>query len=65
LEELRNLVHGVGAQGPRDRDVRLQLLRDPSVHTPNIQLVSDIACLWWSALVLAPRALCTPGRPPW
>lgn len=65
LEELRHLVHGVGGQGTRPRNSRLTTLRHLAHHTPNVQLVCDMASLWWTALLLAPEGICRPGRAPW
>jgi len=49
IQELRNLVHGAGAQGTRPRNARLGTLRQLAHRTPNIQLVCDMASLWWTA----------------
>lgn len=65
IQELRHLVHGVGGQGKRPRDARLASLRYLAHHNPNIQLVCDMASLWWTALLFDPERLCTPGRAPW
>lgn len=65
IQELRNLVHGAGAQGTRPRNARLATLRQLAHHTPNIQLVCDMASLWWTALLFDPHTLCRPGRAPW
>lgn len=65
VQELRHLVHGTGGQGHRPRDARITTLRHLATNNPNIQLVADMAVLWWTALLFDPDRLCTPGRAPW
>ena len=64
VQELRNLVHGVGGQGSR-RNARLSTLRQLAHHTPNMQLVCDVASLWWTALLFDPNRICRHGQAPW
>jgi hypothetical protein len=64
MQELRNLVHGVGSHANR-RHARLPTLRMMDNHAPNVQLVRDIASLWWIAVLLEPRRVLRPGRAPW
>lgn len=51
VQELRNLVHGTGARpvGSRTRSARLLALS--STGTANLQLVRDIATMWWLAVI--------------
>jgi hypothetical protein len=66
FEELRHLVHGVGAQASkkRSRSARLDTLRALAAHSPNVQLLVDIAVFWWTALLLDPANLCREGFTP-
>jgi hypothetical protein len=64
VEDLRHLVHGVGAS-PKRRTDRLQALRVAEENRPGLQLVSDVATLWWTAVLLEPKVLCRPGQLPW
>ena len=65
LEEVRHLVHGVGAQGRRPRTERLEVLRAFATSAPNVQLVEDVAAFWWTAVMLDPERNCRPGSAPW
>ncbi|MFG3437797.1 hypothetical protein ACGF0J_11205 [Nonomuraea sp. NPDC047897] len=65
VQELRHLVHGVGGQGRRPRDARLAALRLVSENEPNIQLVCNVASLWWTAALFSPDKIARPGRAPW
>ena len=67
FEEVRHLVHGVGAQAnkKRTRAARLETLRVLDEKSPNVQLVIDIATLWWAAVILDPRHCCVVGHAPW
>jgi hypothetical protein len=66
FEELRHLVHGVGAQPgkKRSRGGRLDTLRALAEHSPNVQLLVDMAVFWWTALLLNPDQLCREGFTP-
>lgn len=64
VEDMRNLIHGVGAATSRRSD-RLNLLRTLAVHEPSLQLLPDLAVAWWSAALFAPSAVCRPGQAPW
>ena len=64
--ELRNLVHGVGAQGTRPRGQRLEILRRlDRVDRPQLHTIRDVVCLWWTAAILSPETNLSPGTPPW
>ncbi|MFI6512131.1 hypothetical protein ACIBCT_31400 [Streptosporangium sp. NPDC050855] len=65
VQELRHLVHGVGGQGMRPRDARLATLRFVANNEPNIQMVCDVASLWWTAALFSPDKIARPGRAPW
>ena len=65
MQELRHLVHGAGGQGTRPRSARLATLRHLANHTPNVQLVCDMASLWWTALLFDPERVGLLGRAPW
>jgi hypothetical protein len=65
FEELRHLVHGVGAQGKkRSRSARLDTLRALAERSPNVQLLVDMAVFWWTALLFDPGNLCREGFTP-
>ena len=66
FEELRHLVHGVGAQPSkkRSRSARLDTLRALAEHSPNVQLLVDMAVFWWTALLFDPGNLCREGFTP-
>jgi hypothetical protein len=64
VAEVRNLVHGVARRG-QDRTFRLQVLYELEENSPDLQLVQDVATLWWQAVLLSPETLGRPGRPPW
>lgn len=64
LTEVRHLVHGVRRQGHSDRRVRrVQVLDALGATDAKIELVGDIACFWWSAMLFAPDELVF--TPPW
>ena len=60
VAEARNLVHGAGSW-PNRRNVRMAALRELS--DANLQLVSDVARVWWTALIAHPALLAPPNRP--
>jgi hypothetical protein len=64
VAQIRNLVHGV-ARRAQDRTLRLRVLYELEENSPDLQLVQDIATLWWQAVLLSPATLGRPGRPPW
>jgi hypothetical protein len=66
FEELRHLVHGVGAQASkkRARSARLDTLRALAEHSPNVQLLVDVAVFWWTAVLFDPGSLCREGFMP-
>jgi len=66
FEELRHLVHGVGAQASkkRSRSARLDTLRALADRSPNVQLLVDMAVFWWTALLFNPANLCREGFTP-
>jgi hypothetical protein len=66
FEELRHLVHGVGAQASkkRSRSARLETLRALADRSPNVQLLVDMAVFWWTALLFDPANLCREGFTP-
>jgi len=47
IAEIRNLLHGVQATGDRIR--RLKVLYRISEHSPNLQLINEVAAFWWMA----------------
>jgi hypothetical protein len=63
VAEVRNLVHGVTAGGNRTR--RLRVLHQIDEHEPNLQLVNDIAAMWWTSVLMDPRGNANPGHAPW
>lgn len=66
LTEIRNLVHGVGTDRPGQRAVRLRALRAiDRQDTPALNLVMDIATLWWFALLMSPSTHARVGIAPW
>jgi hypothetical protein len=64
VAQIRNLVHGVARRG-QDRTLRLRVLYELEENSPDLQLVQDVATLWWQAVLLPPKALVQPGRAPW
>ena len=60
LVQVRNLVHGAGGY-PQSRNIRMAALRQ--LGDANVQLVSDVARIWWTALITAPNRLGPPNRP--
>jgi len=64
VAQIRNLVHGV-ARRAQDRTLRLRVLYELEESSPDLQLVQDIATLWWQALLLSPGKSALAGRPPW
>jgi hypothetical protein len=64
VEDLRHLIHGVGAPLSRRTD-RLETLRLVAEHQPSFQLIPNLAVMWWSAALFAPSKICRPGLTPW
>jgi hypothetical protein len=64
LSQVRNLVHGMRAEG-QDPSARLEVLRLIERGSPSLELIRDIAALWWTAVLLSPETHARPGRPPW
>jgi hypothetical protein len=62
LREIRNVVHGTGPDfGERDRRLRALL----GLSSGGLHLLRDVAALWWSSLLFAPRTNARPNRAPW
>ena len=57
-----NQLHGVRATGDRLR--RLKVLYRISEHSPNLQLINDVAAYWWMAVLLDPSRLARSGTAP-
>lgn len=64
VAQIRNLVHGVARRG-QDRTLRLRVLYELEENSPDLQLVQDVATLWWQAVLFSPERLARPGKPPW
>jgi hypothetical protein len=64
LAQIRNLVHGMRAEG-QDPLARLEVLRLVEKAGPSLELIRDVAALWWTAVLMSPETHCRPGRPPW
>jgi hypothetical protein len=64
LAQIRNLVHGMRAEG-QDPLARLEVLRSVEKAGPSLELIRDVAALWWTAVLLSPETHARPGRPPW
>ena len=64
LANIRNLVHGT-------RDInknpmaRIDVLRLVETAGPSLELIRDVAALWWTAVLVSPESHCRPGRAPW
>jgi hypothetical protein len=63
IADLRNLVHGVYATGNLTR--RLKVLRRIEEHTPNLQLINEVATFWWTAVLIDIGRNARPGSAPW
>lgn len=63
IAEVRNLLHGVQATGDRTR--RLMVLQRISEHSPNLQLVNEVAAFWWMAALMDSSRIFRPGTAPW
>lgn len=61
--EVRNLVHGVYATGDPTR--RLKVLRRIEKHSPNLQLINEVAVFWWTSVLLDMASNARPGGAPW
>jgi hypothetical protein len=64
VAQVRNLLHGVARRG-QDKTLRLQVLYELEESSPDLQLVQDVATLWWQAVMLSPETLGHSGQPPW
>lgn len=64
LAQIRHLVHGMRAEG-KDPFVRLDVLRSVESAGPSLELLRDVATLWWTAVLISPETHGRPGRPPW
>jgi len=64
VADVRNIVHGVGATG-QNRARRLAVLREMAENEASLQLIADIAVMWWSAAMLSPANAYRAGRAPW
>jgi len=62
IAEIRNLLHGVQATGDRIR--RLKVLYRISEHSPNLQLINEVAAFWWMAALLDTSHILRPGIAP-
>jgi hypothetical protein len=65
LEQVRHLVHGMGAQGNVGRDARLQSLRSLAAVGANLQLLINVSTFWWTAALLDPDHNLRAGSAPW
>ncbi len=63
IAEVRNLLHGVRSTGDRMR--RLKVLQRISDHSPNLQLVNEVAAFWWMAALIDPSHIARAGTAPW
>lgn len=64
VADVRNIVHGVGATGPK-RTRRLVALREMADAKPSLQLIADLAVMWRSAAMFSPGKVYRAGQPPW
>ena len=62
--QVRNLVHGVGAHS-KVRAARLNALQAVGEGQPALQLLADVAALWWTGVILDPERMFRPGVTPW
>jgi hypothetical protein len=44
---------------------RLKVLQRISDHSPNLQLVNEVAAFWWMAALIDPSHIARPGTAPW
>lgn len=56
VQDLRNAVHGIFAS-KTDPHRRLRVLRNIAGEQPGLQLVIDIAVMWWWAALIAPESV--------
>jgi hypothetical protein len=63
VAEVRNLVHGVYATGESTR--RLKVLHRIEEHSPNLQLINEVAVFWWTSVLLDMARNGRPGSAPW
>jgi hypothetical protein len=64
LANIRNLVHGTRAES-KDPMARVEVLRSVERAGPSLELIRDVAALWWTAVLVSPETHCRPGSPPW
>jgi len=64
LAQVRNLVHGMRADS-QDPNARLAVLRSLETAAASLELIRDVATLWWTAVLLSPATHARPGVPPW
>lgn len=64
IQELRNLVHGTGAAPTRSRSRGARLLAFSSTGDANLQIVRDLATMWWTALIQSPDTHAVAGASP-
>jgi hypothetical protein len=65
VQELRNLVHGVGVGKPKERRPRgARLLALAATGKANLQLVRDLAVMWWTAFLQNPKTHAQHAKPP-
>jgi hypothetical protein len=64
LANIRNLLHGTRAEG-KDPMARVEVLRSVEAAGPSLELIRDLAALWWTAVLISPESHCRPGKSPW
>ena len=64
LSQLRHLVHGMRAES-KDPTARLAVLRSVETAAASLELIRDVATLWWTAVLLSPATHARPGIAPW
>jgi hypothetical protein len=64
LANIRNLVHGMRAESKNPMG-RVDVMRAVETAGPSLELIRDVATLWWTAVLISPESHCRPGRPPW
>ena len=64
LAQLRHLVHGMRAER-KDPTARLTVLRSLETAAASLELIRDIATLWWTAVLLSPTTHARSGIAPW
>ncbi len=64
LAQLRQLLHGLRAE-TQAPTARLAVLRSLETAGPSLELIRDVATLWWTAVILSPSTHAIPNKPPW